>query len=635
MMRSEGNDKMYSISRLLLLLLLFQFGPFNGTISGQDNCNLQIGTNLAGPSDYGTEWPFVDIFKYSRTWMTHNNPTWQGWWPDDPWETGWQDSIPLDANGYPTQVPFDVIGADSSQIVRTVWANTRQLPSGIYVLLYEGEGTFDFYFDGEIIDTAPGRLEVQVNGGTNATNNILAMDILTSTVGNHVRNIRFLMPGTELTYESQPWSEEWLTKLEPFSTFRFMDWGLTNNSDLRHWSDRPLVEYATYTTKGIPYEWMIDICNSREADAWVCVPHQASDDYITQMATMFRDEMNPDQKIYVEYSNEVWNWIFWQAHYGLDSLDQNLSWPERLAPRIGHVLNIWESVFGNEADDRLVCVLGTQHAWFDIGNRIYQQLEVEGQDHLIDAISPAAYMGLDHDPLATLGSTATAQDVITNAQEFTFDTAEYAMQGWHAHAQLAANKGKKLLYYEGGQHFTPEPWGTVQPYNPALVASQADPLMYDLYQQLFDTLSALTSHETLLMHFSFISPLWDDPNEGAYGNFGALESQFYQSEPYTDAPKYRALRDHINACNITTQVDEPTAVESLLLYPNPTTSTIRIKLPENNFNPTRTSLFDMTGRLVNQQPFNPNMDVGYLDRGTYIVVVETEEGNFRGTIQKE
>jgi len=75
--------------------------------------------------------------------------------------------------------------------------------------------------------------------------------------------------------------------------------------------------------------------------------------------------------------------------------------------------------------------------------------------------------------------------------------------------------------------------------------------------------------------------------------------------------------------------------EDLLLYPNPTTSTIRIQLPENNLNATRTSLYDISGRLVHQQHFNLNMDVSHLDRGTYIVVAETEEGNFRGTVQKQ
>ena len=78
-----------------------------------------------------------------------------------------------------------------------------------------------------------------------------------------------------------------------------------------------------------------------------------------------------------------------------------------------------------------------------------------------------------------------------------------------------------------------------------------------------------------------------------------------------------------------------TNYQPLTIYPNPTTSTINIQLPENNLNATRTRIYDMTGRLVHQQPYNPNMDVSYLDRGTYIVVVETKEGNFRGTVQKQ
>ena len=579
-----------------LIVLLFVFGS---TASAQDNCNLKIGTNLAGPSDYGSEWPFVDIFKYSRSWNTHNNPTWEGWWPDNPWDTGWHDSIPMDDQGYPLQVPFDVIGADSSQIVRTVWANTSQLPSGVYVLLYDGEGTFDFYFDGEIIDESPGRIEVQVNGGPNATGNILGMDIRSSTLGNHVRNIRFLMPGTEFTYEAQPWSQEWLYKLEPFNSYRFMDWGHTNNSSLRNWADRPHVDDATYTPDGVPYEWMIEISNMRNADAWVCIPHMASDDYVTQMATMFRDNLEPERKLYVEYSNEVWNWIFDQAHYGNDSLDQVLPWPERLAPRIGHVMQIWHDVFGTESD-RIVCVLATQHGWFDIGNRIYLQMESDGNDHLIDAISPAAYMGIDHPPLATLGANATAEDVIMNAQEFTFDTAEYAMQGWYAHAELAAENNKQLIYYEGGQHFTPDPWGTVQPYNPALMAAQEDPLMYDLYTELFDTLSAMTDDETVLMHFSFISPLWEDPNDGAYGNFGSLASQFYQSDPYTDAPKYRALRDHINNCSITTGTENIENPSGFNIFPNPVSDQIQVTSP-NVHSGFQLAVTDVLGRTVYDQ----------------------------------
>lgn len=539
------------------------------TTVGQDNCNLKIGSNLAGPSDYGSEWPFVDIFKFSRFWVTHNHPDWTG---TGPWSTDLHDSIPLDYDGYPTHVPFEVAGADTVQVVRTVWANSSQLQSGVYVLLYDGEGIIEFLGGAEIISQTPGRIEVMVEAGPNPAWNIISLELYQSTFGDHVRNIRFLSPGTEFTYENDPWSQEWLNKLEPFNTLRFMDWGLTNNSEQKHWSDRAQVENATYTISGVPYEWMIELSNRRESDAWVCIPHKATTDYVTQMATLFRDGLDPERKIYVEYSNETWNWMFWQTHYGLDSLDQNLTWPERLGPRIGEVMNIWHNVFGIESD-RLVCVLGTQLGWFDIGYRILQQMELEGTDHLISAISPAAYMGLNHDSLASLGGGATSSDVVMNSREFTFDTAGYIMQGLYDHSQWAADKGKKLIYYEGGQHFTPEPWGTVQPYNQALMAAQENPLMYNLYSDLLDTLSNLTDEESLLMHFSFISPLWEDPNEGAYGNFGSLTSQFYQSEPYTNAPKYRALRDQINSCSNAVTVNEQKEKKSYLsVYPNPTSN---------------------------------------------------------------
>ena len=86
-----------------------------------------------------------------------------------------------------------------------------------------------------------------------------------------------LLPGTEQTYQTQPYAQEWLDKLEPFHTLRFMDWGRTNSSPMRHWSERTQPDDYTWTQKsGIPYEWWIDLCNRKDADAWVCVPHAAS-----------------------------------------------------------------------------------------------------------------------------------------------------------------------------------------------------------------------------------------------------------------------------------------------------------------------------------------------------------------------
>lgn len=558
--------------------------------------NIKIGMNLSEPFDWGSEWPFVNIMKYSRTWITFNHPDYTG---EHPWDTGFYNSIPMDEDGYPLEVPFEVEEADTLQMVRTVWANPYQLSEGEYILLYDGEGVIDFWGDAEITSQEPGRIVVQV---TPQIDGIIIMEIHESSPDNHIRNIRFLLPGTEFTYEEDPWSDEWLEKLEPFKVLRLKDWGKTDNSSMVTWNERTDFEDYTYTQRsGVPYERWIELCNMKQADAWVSIPHRADENYVTQMATLFRDSLDTDLKIYVEYSNELWNWIFDQAHYGVDSLDQNLEWPERLAPRIAEVMEIWTDVFGDESY-RLIRVLGCQHGWFDIGNRIFAQLVTDGDDDLIDAISPAAYMTPDHAQLDSLGAEATPQDVIEGAAAFTFDPEEYSMEGWYLHAQLASEYNKLLVYYEAGQHFTPEPWGTIQPYNEALMGAQEAPEMYDLYMQLFDTLSVFSDMEQTFMHFQFIAPLWEDPNQGAYGNFGALTSQFYQFPPYTEAPKYRALVDYIEEYG--TDVEESHWTQSIPYthlsqnYPNPFNPVTTIAFDLAVSGDVSLKIYDISGRLV-------------------------------------
>lgn len=509
------------------------------TAAQPDPCKFNLGTNLAGPVDWGSEWPFVNIMKYSRTWITFNSE-----WVENgvnPWDTDVLDSIPCDADGYPLQLPFPVQGTETSQIIRTVWANTESLPSGTYVVLWDGIGEIEVGFDAiNVTQTGPNRLEFTLTPGVN---DIFYLAITQSQLGNHVRNIRVLLPGTETTYATNPWESNWLNKLEPFKTIRFMDWGYTNNSEMQQWSQRTHKSDYTWTQKsGVPYEYWIRLCNLKDADAWVCIPHLADSTYIAELAELFRDSLEPGRRIYVEYSNELWNWMFQQAQYGL-TINTNLSWPERLGPKIASVMEIWHSVFGADTS-RLIGVMGCQHAWFDIGDRIYQQIETIGKSYLIDAISPAAYMGLCSDSLALLGTNATGQNILDIARNCTFDPADYWMQGWHNHAQLAQEKNKRLVFYEGGQHFTPEPFGSIQPYCQALIDCQILPGMYNLYQQLFDTLQSLSNDTMLFMNFSFIGP-----RGCQYGSWGVLENQFSQSAPYNlTAPKYQAILDQIDQC---------------------------------------------------------------------------------------
>jgi hypothetical protein len=50
-------------------------------------------------------------------------------------------------------------------------------------------------------------------------------------------------------------------------------------------------------------------------NAWVNVPHLATDDYVKQMATYLRDNIPLRRTIYVEYSNDAWNLGLAQGQY--------------------------------------------------------------------------------------------------------------------------------------------------------------------------------------------------------------------------------------------------------------------------------------------------------------------------------
>lgn len=94
-----------------------------------------------------------------------------------------------------------------------------------------------------------------------------------------------------------------------------------------------------------------------------------------------------------------------------------------------------------------------------------------------------------------------------------------------------------------------------------------------------------------------------------------------------------------SACFVITNVPvglrEAGEQKGMFVYPNPAVSVISIKLPESNIKASSTHIYDMMGRLLHQQPFDPNMDVEFLDAGTYLVVVDTNEGDFKRKILKE
>lgn len=512
-----------------------------------------FGTNLQGPVDYGTELPFVDLMHTARPWYTKDDG------PSSPWDTGAAGALNYRPDGYPTQVPQAVPGRPRGQRVATVWGDTSAWPAGTYVVLFDGTGTIAV--DQGVVDVKPGdhRLTFRITQPRNP-GTVVQLTIVRSAPQDPVRRIRVLLPGAEVTYQSQPFNPRWVARLKGFSSVRFMDWGATNNhgrglvpeGGLLTWDQRARPDFYTWADgRGVPYETMVQAMNQLGVDGWVCVPHLADADYQRRMAALFHDGVDPKRRLTVEYSNEIWNWMFDQAHWlkahGHPSptalanrradpreyeYDPATTWPEILTGNLQDCLDTWTAVWGPDVG-RLKRVVGLQTGWPDVNRRIATNLRPGS----FDALAPSYYFGFSEAGAAALaarGPEATVVDVAAQARQ----DRQANEVPWLGEAKaLAARLQVPLAFYEGGQHLTPQPFGQEPSYAGALVAIQRDPVMKDLYLEWFRFLQTLrTGTEPLvLMNYSFVGAL-----SAQYGSWGLLET-LDQDTSRIPAPKYEAV----------------------------------------------------------------------------------------------
>ena len=329
-----------------------------------------IGINISSVSGYDSDRLFADAMKHARPFAPAGNPG------------GAALTAPnIDANGWPT--------GDASVLIWEGAANQN----GTYHLSYTGAGSFSL-----------GGIAYSVaNQSYNASANTTSADILISDAGSgnvwlnftgvsggakNIKLMRPTYPGSSVSYAANvTFTDQMKNLIGKFSAIRFMDFTATNWNEIINWSDRPKQSYATqqppsigYNTgwqgRGAAWEYAIQLANETNKDAWICIPVSASDDYITQLATLWKNNLNPGLKLYVEYSNEVWNGSFSQFHINLNNAvnevvaggsplnydnlpltkdangnyDNRYNWAfRRTGKRAVEISNIFRSVFGDAA----------------------------------------------------------------------------------------------------------------------------------------------------------------------------------------------------------------------------------------------------------------------------------------------
>ncbi|PHI18444.1 hypothetical protein CEQ90_18005 [Lewinellaceae bacterium SD302] len=520
---------------------LFLLSGLLSPVSAQldPDCQLDIGVNMAGLADWGTELPFVNLMRNAREWYTKDVGN-----PNAAFNSEQATNLSYRPDGYPTHAPQTIPESIYPQEAVTIWGDTRGWPAGEYVLLWEGSGSLRVFGSfSNLNTTGMGRMTFDL---VPQEQGIVEVAIETSDINDPIHNIRLLMPGTETTYLEQPFNPVFLEKLQAFQTVRFMDWGQTNNwgqardegwnnPDEFDWAERSQMDHYTWAyEKGIPYEMMVKLMNDYDLDGWLCVPHRASPEYSQQLAEFMRDNLETERHLYVEYSNEIWNWIFgqtqWLNFYGCEQT--GTSWPEGLVPYVQRCLDAFTLAYDGQLD-RITRVAGTQLSWVDVSQRIVNNLTPGS----FDAVSPTCYFGFTEEAEAVLdqlGAAATVDQVADQAEISQPVSFQYVRE---QKEEVADPLGLPLIFYEGGQHLTPNPFGVYPDYADALIDLHRSPRLYDLYNSWFDSLRTLqTGDEPLqIMHFSFVAQ-----RSAQYGSWGLLETMS-QDTNLVYAPKYSAV----------------------------------------------------------------------------------------------
>ncbi len=560
-----------STPTLVLLAAILTYGAAP-SFAEDVSAKIPVGMNLSSINDYTPGYPFKNLMWSARPWLTKNADG------TGPFDTMLASKMPMDENGYPLEVPFTPDG-EPGQVPFTIINNLVE--PGEWVLLYDGDGEIGPAMSTKIVESRPGRVVLELNGGTFGAD-YEGFTILRSAKGNHIRNIRIVRPEDEQAdLVANPFREDFLQYCRQWHALRFMDWQVTNDSLEDEWKDRklptfytmvgsggdplglwgkPATEFEKRFSGGVALELLIQLANLTKTDPWFCVPHRATPEYMTEMARMIKDRLDPSLKAYVEYSNEVWNWQFQQAQWmirvrtaaeplagqefdgwagddiptefpldnGTCARDGGADHPERMAVLMRRCFAEFEKVFSGADRKRIVRVIGVQAGWTDTIKRTADWVMAHGG---ADALSPSGYFGPDeevYERWEAAGADLTPQQVIQDLD----DVLERTLSCRHEAAEIASEHGLRYVVYEGGQHIQPKGQGET-PYLPALNAVQFSKELADLYAKNFrihreigcDLFCAFAS-------FSQQGTRW-----GSWGHQERI------GQPREEIPKYGALLD--------------------------------------------------------------------------------------------
>jgi len=554
----------------------------------------QIGVNISLPERGGT---FIDLVKENYRWNSLG--------------TGSAlTSAQVDQKGWPA--------VDAQYIVdfRPVaeWNNSIDDPE-VYRLDLSGTWKCSFEGQASVIAIAGGSIE---NLNFDADNNLSTFDFVvapgskgfflinftntrrTSMSGLNTGFTNFKMLRTGYLNDNELFYPPFLALFDSvdFEAIRYMVFSGTNGRDPDYpeqiqWSNRKLPDDASQVALptidkmgGACWEHVIEIANRTQTDPWINVPVSASNDYVTQLAALFKDNLDAGLKIYVESSNEVWNSApgFEQTLYNnQQAAALGLTDIQNHARRTIELAEIFESVFGTGSLNNHIRVNLCYHQpmlkWSVVPMLEYIR-DVHGTpSEYLWAIGCQTYFSGGHEAGESVADILQdCHESITSQIDEAGETNQAGRKQWIATA-AAWNLPGGFVSYEGG----PDHGGGSTENMANRIRTERSEGMYDLMQyNLKDAFIDLGG--TLAMQFTLTS---------AYSRYGCWGLTDDVSVPHRNF-KMAAVRDLLSGTTHAKEIHAPPS--RIKVYPIPSSGIVYFEL--ENTSAYQIRVYDVSGREV-------------------------------------
>jgi len=509
-----------------------------GTLAGATS----LGVNIASANDWDPTGHFADAMKTARHFGSVGQPS--------------DEAAAVDARGWPT--------GDAGVVVMVGLPHM----AGTYALTFTGNASVGV---SATWDASTHVANARYDAGHNTTSADVVVGaaeqnlFLTFTgQAGGVKDVRLMRPGHG---PAEIFSQPFLARLSHFRVLRFMDFTQTNGNLQARWADRSLPGNASQQVRpigttanpaaavGAAWEYVVLLANQAGKDIWINVPHQATDDYVTRLAQLLRygsdgvtpytspqaspvfPPLAPGLKVYLEWSNELWNggfgqstWLGLQADAAVAARDADLLYDGNtnhyavmfriVGKRSMEISNLFRAVFGDAAMmTRIRPVLPAQLA---NGGTLAEPLAYLAARHggaasFVYASAGAPYVTINNDDAGNRAG-LTLDTIFSEMASYSEANVHTWMKSF---AKLSADNGIKMVAYEGGQHL----YGTGS--LDVKLAAQLDPRMRDVLVQNVANWTA--SGGELFVHFNLCSS-W-----GRYGSWGLSSDITSEAGPKWEA----------------------------------------------------------------------------------------------------